>query len=54
MVKKMVEKAQKRFEEQFQNPYYRQEPPETEPGKTYIDKKQRGGEVEDAEFEELD
>ncbi len=52
MIKKMVDKAQRHFEEQFQNPYYKDE--KTEPGKTYIDKKKSARKVEDADFEELE
>jgi len=54
MMKKMVRDAQKRFEEQFQNPYYGKEK-NTEPGKTYISKKRRpDGKIEDADFEEIE
>ncbi|NPA42830.1 MAG: hypothetical protein GXO27_02220 [Chlorobi bacterium] len=55
MMRKMVRDAQKRFEEQFRNPYYRDEQDKTEPGKTYISRgKGNRGKVEDADFEEID
>jgi len=50
----MVRKAQKRFDEQFNNPYYRK-PEDTEPGKTYITRKNPPSKhIEDADFEEID
>ena len=38
MAKKMMDKAAKNFEEQFNNPYYK-EKPKTKEGETYIEKK---------------
>ncbi|NPA45784.1 MAG: hypothetical protein GXO24_01050 [Chlorobi bacterium] len=50
----MMKKAQKRFEEQFNNPYYGQKE-KTEPGKTYITRKKPPHDnIEDADFEEID
>jgi len=60
MARKMMEKASKNFEEQFNNPYYK-ERPKTEEGKTYIEKKPKeksrkstNSEGEFIDYEEVD
>ncbi len=60
MAKKMMEKASKNFENQFNNPYYK-ERPKTKEGETYIEKKPeeknastRNNEGEFIDYEEID
>jgi hypothetical protein len=59
MAKKMMEKAAKNFEQQFNNPYYKKHP-ETKEGETYIEKKpherspQKNNEGEYVDYEEID
>jgi len=59
MAKKMMEKASKNFEDQFNNPYYKKQP-ETKEGETYIEKKPRekqnniNNKGEYVDYEEID
>ncbi len=60
MAKKMMEKASQNFENQFNNPYYK-ERPKTKAGETYIEKKpseksnsSQYDEGEFVDFEEVD
>ncbi len=62
LAKKMMEKAAKNFEEQFNNPYYREEQPDRKKGETYIEKKPvdkpktktKNKEGDYVDFEEID
>ncbi len=60
MAKKMMEKAAQNFENQFNNPYYK-ERPKTKEGETYIEKKPKedsyltnDDEGEFVDYEEID
>jgi len=60
LAKKMMEKAAGNFENQFNNPYYK-EKPQTKEGETYIEKKpadtqpkNKGNEGEYVDYEEID